>query len=58
VNEDDDVTTAAWLLKLVRACDRALERLSSDDPTLINLRTDISDFRSSLHAQLTKHRAD
>jgi hypothetical protein len=55
VSEDDDVTTDAWLLKLVGACDRALERLPPDDLTVDVLRADISDFRSTLHARLAEH---
>jgi hypothetical protein len=54
VSEDDDMSTDAWLLKLVGACDRALERLAPDDPTVAILRADISDLRSTLHAQLAE----
>jgi hypothetical protein len=52
VSEDDDTTTEAWLLKLVGACDRALERLSPDDLRVADLRADISDLRSRLQGQL------
>ena len=55
MSEEDDVTTDAWLLKLMGACDHALERLSADDPMLAVLRADISDFRSTLHARLAEH---
>jgi hypothetical protein len=46
------MTTDAWLLKLMGACDRALERLPPDDPNVAVLRADISDLRSMLHARL------
>jgi hypothetical protein len=52
VSEEDDMTTDAWLLKLVAACDNALEGLSPDDPLVAVLRADITDFRSTLHARL------
>lgn len=52
MSEDDDVTTDAWLLKLVGACDRALDRLLPDDPVVADLRADISDLRSALQARL------
>ena len=55
MSEDDDVATDAWLLKLVGACDRALERLSPDDPTIADLRADVSDLRSALQARLAEH---
>jgi hypothetical protein len=55
VSEDDDTTTDAWLLKLVGACDRALERLSPDDPRVAVLRADISNLRSTLQARLGEH---
>jgi hypothetical protein len=55
VSEDDDVAAEAWLLKLVGACDRALERLPTDDFRLDVLRADISDFRSTLHTRLAEH---
>jgi hypothetical protein len=55
VNEDDDTATEAWLLKLVGACDRALERIPPDDLAIAVLRADLSDFRSTLHARLAEH---
>ena len=55
MSEDDDVTTEAWLIKLVGACDHALERLPPDDPMLAVLRADIGDFRGTLHARLAAH---
>jgi hypothetical protein len=57
VSEDDHdhVATEAWLLKLVGACDRALEQLSPDDLAVVVLRADLSDFRSTLHSRLDEH---
>ena len=52
MSEGDDVTTDAWLIKLVAACDRAIERLSPDDPEVAVLRGDVIDLRSTLQAQL------
>jgi len=54
VNDEDDVTTDAWLLKLVGACDSALERLDPDDPRVADLRADVSELRSTLHARLAE----
>jgi hypothetical protein len=48
------VTSAAWILKLVGACDRALERLDPDDPMVADLRGDIRDLRSTLRARLAE----
>jgi len=55
VSEDDDMAAEAWLLKLVGACNRALEQLSPDDLAVADLRADLSDFRSTLHARLAEH---
>jgi hypothetical protein len=55
VSEDDEMTTDAWLLKLVGACDHALERLPPDDRALDVLRADLSDLRSTLYARLAEH---
>jgi hypothetical protein len=54
-DDDDDIATEAWLLKLVGACDRALEQLSPDDLAVAVLRADLSDFRSTLHTRLAEH---
>ena len=54
MSEDDDMATEAWLLKLVGACDRALERLPPDDLAVAVLRADIGDFRGMLHARLAE----
>jgi hypothetical protein len=54
VNDGDDVTTDAWLLKLVGACDSALERLDPDDPRVADLRADVSELRRTLRAQLAE----
>ena len=55
MSEDEDMNTEAWLLKLVGACDRALDRLPPDDRTVSVLRADISDLRSTLHHRLAEH---
>lgn len=55
MSEDDDMATEAWLLKLMGACDRALEGLPPDDLAVAVLRADLSDFRSTLHARLAEH---
>ena len=55
MSEDDDMAGEAWLLKLVGACDRALERIPPDDLAVAVLRADLSDFRSTLRARLAEH---
>lgn len=55
MSKDDDIATDAWLLKLVGACDRALERLPPDDPTVAVLRADICGLRRTLNARLAEH---
>jgi hypothetical protein len=52
---EDEVTTDAWLLKLVGACDSALERLDPSDPQLADLRADVADLRSTIQARLAEH---
>ena len=54
MSEDDDMIAEAWLLKLVGACDHALERLPPDDLAVAVLRADIGDFRGTLQARLAE----
>lgn len=55
MSADDEMVTDDWILKLVGACDLALERLPTDDLEVAVLRADISDFRSTLRARLAEH---